>query len=247
MTECTAFSNKLFCRGRRAFSDICKGLYALHSNGICHLDLKTPNVLLFDDGLCKISDLGQGRIIQSGRNTITAENMGTWIWMAPEQFLGKCGLSSDIWSLSTILVEVSDHTIRSVLELGQSILFWAALSIYEWQWAVMFIDLNQHMKSTSWSLYLNAKARLYHGTFSSSLVWPSISPDYSRSFSILFWLTERGCVWSSREAFATRRSQSCACPKPLRVRGICRFAHWSHPLERLLLLTSMYPWTRPES
>ena len=95
------------CRGRKAFQDICSGLYALHSNGICHMDMKTPNCLLFDDGLCKISDLGQGKILQGDRASITAESQGTLAWMAPEQMLGRVGLGSDIWALSVILHEVS--------------------------------------------------------------------------------------------------------------------------------------------
>ena len=94
------------CRGRKAFQDICKGLYALHQNGICHMDMKTPNCLLFDDGLCKISDLGQGKILKGDIASMTAESQGTLAWMAPEQFLGRVGFGSDIWALSTILFEV---------------------------------------------------------------------------------------------------------------------------------------------
>ena len=47
------------CRGRRIAKDIARGLNYLHQNDICHLDVKSPNVLLSSSG-AKIGDVGLG-------------------------------------------------------------------------------------------------------------------------------------------------------------------------------------------
>ena len=78
----------------------------LHSNQICHLDMKTPNVLISNDGTCKISDLGLGRMIDVQASLVSTQDMSTLAYMSPEHIKGRFGLASDIWSLSTILWEV---------------------------------------------------------------------------------------------------------------------------------------------
>ena len=57
----------------------------LHANKICHLDMKTPNVLISNDGMCKISDLGLGKLMKADATTVTADAMGSLAWMSPEQ------------------------------------------------------------------------------------------------------------------------------------------------------------------
>ena len=99
------------CRGRQAFTDICKGLFMLHSNQICHLDMKTPNVLIGNDGTCKIADLGLGRMMDTKASMVSMAEMATLVYMAPEHIQGQAGLASDIWSLSIILWEVSSFQI----------------------------------------------------------------------------------------------------------------------------------------
>ena len=88
--------------------DICKGLFVLHANHICHLDMKTANVLISNDGTCKISDMGLSKMLGAGNTNLTAESMGTLAYISPEQIrTGRAGLPADIWALSTILWEVS--------------------------------------------------------------------------------------------------------------------------------------------
>ena len=36
--------------------DVAQGLYYLHSNGIVHLDIKSPNIMLTDSWQAKIAD-----------------------------------------------------------------------------------------------------------------------------------------------------------------------------------------------
>lgn len=93
------------CRGRKIALDIIKGLCFLHSNKIAHLDLKTPNILLTDSHVAKISDVGLGKLIAGG--SIIASQMGSFMWASPEQLQGlECGFSSDMFSFGTILWEI---------------------------------------------------------------------------------------------------------------------------------------------
>ena len=96
----------LFCRGRQVLQDVVAGLCCLHSQGIAHLDLKTPNILLSSGGRAKIADLGLGKLMNQTETLATS--LGTLIWMAPEHLLdGRCSLACDIFGLSTIIWEVS--------------------------------------------------------------------------------------------------------------------------------------------
>ena len=79
----------------------------LHSKQICHLDMKTANVLIGNDGTCKIADLGLGRMMDAKASMVSMAEMSTLVYMAPEHIHGQAGLASDIWSLSVILWEVN--------------------------------------------------------------------------------------------------------------------------------------------
>jgi serine/threonine protein kinase len=61
------------------------GLHYLHSNGVCHRDLKPDNILLDDEYNCKIIDFGFATELKgrhgSGFNTTW---VGTTSYMAPE-------------------------------------------------------------------------------------------------------------------------------------------------------------------
>ncbi len=50
------------CRGAGIALDIAKGLHFLHSHHVMHLDLKSPNILLAQDGTAKIADVGLSRM-----------------------------------------------------------------------------------------------------------------------------------------------------------------------------------------
>ena len=92
----------------------------LHSNHIAHVDLKTPNVLISNDGTCKLSDLGLGRMIDVQASLVSTQDMSTLAYMSPEHIKGRFGLASDIWSLSTILWEVLPASRTSHLFSGLS-------------------------------------------------------------------------------------------------------------------------------
>lgn len=91
---------------------LCEGLYAAHSNGIIHGDLKSNNVMLvrgrdgdrravlLDFGLAQISD-------HPPAAATTRASMGTPAYMAPEQHSGApASFATDIYSLGLIIVEI---------------------------------------------------------------------------------------------------------------------------------------------
>lgn len=54
-------THQLSClrRGQGIALDIAKGLFSLHSRRIVHFDVKTPNVLLTQEYVAKIADVGK--------------------------------------------------------------------------------------------------------------------------------------------------------------------------------------------
>lgn len=78
----------------------------LHSNRICHRDVKPQNVLV-SGGVCKLCDFGFAR--QLSDQTMALNSIkGSPIYLAPEIARGQTyGFSSDIWSLGVMLFELS--------------------------------------------------------------------------------------------------------------------------------------------
>ena len=102
--------------GLRLFSEICRGVEALHEAGIAHLDLKPENVLLVESGggrdkgfIAKVGDFGLAR---AGGSLGRREGAGTPAYMSPEQVRSarekEIGPWSDIYSLGCILFEILD-------------------------------------------------------------------------------------------------------------------------------------------
>ncbi len=97
------------------FNQIAEGLKFAHSNGIIHRDLKPENILCFydpstDTHRFAICDFGLGRDLRSKSPNITISGMvlGTYEYIAPEQYLHPkmASISSDIYSLGKILYEI---------------------------------------------------------------------------------------------------------------------------------------------
>jgi serine/threonine-protein kinase 11 len=89
------------------FLQVCQGLSYLHSQGIVHHDIKPSNILLFEGGIAKLSDLGIGHTFASADFVV-----GSPAYQAPEFFDDDDDaildpVKEDVWSLGVTLFEVA--------------------------------------------------------------------------------------------------------------------------------------------
>jgi serine/threonine-protein kinase len=85
-----------------------RGLAYAHRNEIIHRDLKPANLLLAQDGVIKLSDLGLARMLAQeldSERTLKGKCLGTPEFMAPEQAedATRADARSDLYSLGTTL------------------------------------------------------------------------------------------------------------------------------------------------
>ncbi|XP_050514638.1 mitogen-activated protein kinase kinase kinase 13-A isoform X3 [Diabrotica virgifera virgifera] len=84
---------------------IANGMHYLHSHKIIHRDLKSPNVLIGEGEVIKISDFGTSRTWNGVSEKMTFA--GTVAWMAPEAIQElACSEKVDIWSYGVVLWEL---------------------------------------------------------------------------------------------------------------------------------------------
>ncbi len=84
-----------------------RALRAMHSKGILHRDIKPDNILLTDDNVVKLIDLGFATMLdEAGGGEDTT--LGTAAYMSPEQAQGTGNLDarSDIYSLGATLYQI---------------------------------------------------------------------------------------------------------------------------------------------
>ena len=86
---------------------LARAVQAAHQAGVVHRDLKPSNVLLTADGVCKVSDFGLAKLLDSdSARTLSGQVLGTPSYMAPEQAEGhsrQVGPLADIYALGAIL------------------------------------------------------------------------------------------------------------------------------------------------
>eukprot|EP00058_Branchiostoma_floridae_P009606 XP_002595094.1 hypothetical protein BRAFLDRAFT_90204 [Branchiostoma floridae] len=85
-------------------SQLCLGLKAIHEKGYMHRDLKLENVLVTEEGVVKIADMGLAKRLDE----VTGTMVGTPLYAAPEVFNGRehYDISADIYSLGFCLLEM---------------------------------------------------------------------------------------------------------------------------------------------
>ncbi|MEY9956697.1 protein kinase [Streptacidiphilus sp. MAP5-52] len=91
-------------------AQIAAGLHAAHLAGVVHRDLKPGNAMLLHGGAVKVLDFGMGVIVDdpdSTRLTSTDATVGTAMYMAPEQALGRRATpATDLYALGCVLYEL---------------------------------------------------------------------------------------------------------------------------------------------
>jgi len=86
--------------------DVAAALDHAHGHGVIHRDIKPANVLLRDDGLTKLVDLGIATAADQTKITRSGIVLGTAAYMAPEQLEGgETGPHTDIYSLAVVAYE----------------------------------------------------------------------------------------------------------------------------------------------
>ena len=76
--------------GRKVALDVALGINYLHTRRppLLHRDLKSPNVLLSEEGVAKIADVGMVR--SQVKDLVTAQPVMTPLWAAPEVRAASC-------------------------------------------------------------------------------------------------------------------------------------------------------------
>src|SRR5574344_541495 len=86
---------------------ITSGLSVAHDSYIIHRDIKPQNILILDNGLCKITDFGIAVAMNQTQLTQTNSVMGSVHYLPPEQACGKgATLQSDIYSIGILMYEL---------------------------------------------------------------------------------------------------------------------------------------------
>jgi serine/threonine protein kinase len=93
----------------RIIAQVAQGLHRAHKQGLIHRDVKPDNILLTQDGVAKLADLGLVKEAESDLNlTKTGRGLGTPHFMAPEQFRNakNADIRCDIYSLGATLYQM---------------------------------------------------------------------------------------------------------------------------------------------
>jgi tetratricopeptide (TPR) repeat protein len=95
-------------------SDLAEALDHAHGHGVVHRDVKPGNVLLREDGVAKLADLGIAVSIDQTRVTQSGTVLGSAAYMAPEQLEGaEIGPAADVYALAAVCFEaLAGHKAR---------------------------------------------------------------------------------------------------------------------------------------
>ena len=90
----------------RTLAHIVMAVMAMHNKNILHRDIKTQNIFITENGICKLGDFGISRKLnKSDEKAMTS--CGTPYFMPPEVCLGKpYDGKADVWAIGVVLYEL---------------------------------------------------------------------------------------------------------------------------------------------
>ncbi|MCE3267382.1 MAG: serine/threonine protein kinase [Solirubrobacterales bacterium] len=88
--------------------DVASALDHAHANEVVHRDVKPGNIIVGDDGVVKLADLGIAKAVGSTQITMEGSVVGTLPYMSPERLHGPGagGPESDIYALAAVAFEL---------------------------------------------------------------------------------------------------------------------------------------------
>jgi serine/threonine protein kinase, bacterial len=93
-------------RAVRIIEQVAKALHAAHQIGLVHRDVKPSNILLAEDDFAYLIDFGIARAAGETGLTGTSGVIGSWRYMAPEQFSARqADARADVYALACVLYE----------------------------------------------------------------------------------------------------------------------------------------------
>jgi serine/threonine-protein kinase len=106
--------------------DLGEALDHVHGEGVVHRDVKPGNVLLREDGIAKLADLGIAVSVDQTRVTQSGIVLGSAAYMAPEQLEGAdVGPAADVYALAAVCFEAlagrKARTGRTPVEIAHSV------------------------------------------------------------------------------------------------------------------------------
>ncbi|NMO03974.1 protein kinase [Gordonia sp. TBRC 11910] len=103
LSGCGALSPK---RAVGIVGQIAEALDAAHAGGLVHRDVKPENILVTDHDFAYLVDFGIAQADSSTHLTQTGSTIGSFAYMAPEQFDNEAASpASDIYALTAVLFE----------------------------------------------------------------------------------------------------------------------------------------------
>lgn len=90
------------------FVKVLEALSFAHDQGVVHRDIKPSNIIIGRDGSVKLLDFGTAKLVDAKGLTRQGMTLGTFIYMSPEQILGrKLDHRSDQYSLAVTVYETT--------------------------------------------------------------------------------------------------------------------------------------------
>ena len=88
------------------FAQIALAIKYCHDRKLLHRDIKPKNVMLTDDGTCKLTDFGCSKVLSRSRSLVNS-SIGTPYYFSPEMTkVESYSYKTDIWSLGVLFYEI---------------------------------------------------------------------------------------------------------------------------------------------